>query len=496
MARSVLGLLLPLLAALPSSTLARGVDVTPQDLRRHIEVLASDDYQGRKPGTEGETKTLVYLAGQMQAMGLKPGAGDDSWYQPVPLIERQAASTRASWTAGARTLPFQANNIVMMGNEAAKTLRDAPVWFAGHGVHMPDKGIDQLAGADFRGAVVLILYDGPEIENFPSFSERVRTVIGAGAAAVIGIVGDDTPWSDVVESFTGGQTRLDEPSVPALQGATPLPAATRLIGDAGGDFEKMLNETTGPAFRAVRLPLAVSLEVTTEVRRFTSYNVIGKLEGRGRSGESVLFLGHWDHLGICRAEGEDRICNGAVDNASGLAVLLETARHLASGPAMNRDILFMGTTAEEMGLLGARWFAAHTPVPIKSIVAAVNMDTVAIAPAGQPVAMIGRTRNNIAPLVDEAARSLGREIDGDQQADALIQRQDGWPLDQAGIPTVMAGGSISDLSVLGRFLSGPYHKPNDDLSTPLVLEGAAEDTELLIALGRLLADPAQYRPEH
>jgi Zn-dependent M28 family amino/carboxypeptidase len=244
----------------------------------------------------------------------------------------------------------------------------------------------------------------------------------------------------------------------------------------------------------VPLKLTASLDVSTEVRPYTSHNVVGRLRGSGETGESVLYLGHWDHLGICRPEtAKDRICNGAVDNASGIAMLIETARALAEGPRPARDILFMGTTAEEMGLLGADYFGQNPTVPLESLVAAINLDTVAVAPAGEPVAIIGRGTTPLDSLVDATARELGREIDTDDEANVMIQRQDGWMLARAGVPTVMVGGSFSDMKVLRDFLGGPYHKPEDDLDHPLVLEGAAEDAELLIALGRKLADPEQYR---
>jgi Zn-dependent M28 family amino/carboxypeptidase len=151
----------------------------------------------------------------------------------------------------------------------------------------------------------------------------------------------------------------------------------------------------------------------------------------------------------------------------------------------------MGTTAEESGLLGAKHYAAQKPA---RVVAAINIDTVAIAPRGEPVAIVGRGTTPLDPLVDATARELGRKVDSDLEANAFIQRQDGWELTKAGIPTVMIGGSFADMGKLGAFLAGPYHKPDDDLSRPIELGGAAEDTELTIALVRKLADPAQYRP--
>jgi hypothetical protein len=355
--------------------------------------------------------------------------------------------------------------------------------------------VNQLAGQDLEGAVVLILYQGPRIEGFPSFAERVRTVADAGAAAVIAIIGPDVPWPMVARSYRQPVTRLASQRVAPIVGAISFSAAEALVEAAGGDMARLLNDQPGSSFRATALPLSAAIEVETDVRRYTSNNVVGRIPGQRETGESLLYLAHWDHLGECAPDSADnRICNGAVDNASGIAMMIEVAGRLANGARSSRDILFLATTAEEMGLLGAEHFAAEPVAPAETIVAAINMDTVAIHPAGEPLAVIGR---GVAPL-DEAIRAtavaLRRTIDEDDEADPFVTRQDGWALARAGIPSVMVGGSFSDMALLGGFLAGPYHGPEDDLNRPIVLDGAAEDADFLVALGRRLADPARYQP--
>ncbi|MDP8994217.1 MAG: M28 family peptidase, partial [Pseudomonadota bacterium] len=267
------------------------------------------------------------------------------------------------------------------------------------------------------------------------------------------------------------------------------------LAAAGGDLAAMLDEQAGPSFRAVPLPLAATMEVRTEVRRYTTNNVVGRIRGSGGGSESVLLLAHWDHLGLCEPEGRrDRICNGAVDNASGIAVLIEAAGRLAAGQRPQRDLLLLATSAEEAGLLGARYFAARPAVPLASIVAAVNMDTVAVQPAGRPVAVVGR---GIAPLeaaIAAAALEMGRTIDASFLADAFLRRQDGWALARAGVPAVMVGGAFADMTALRAFLAGRYHGPEDELDASVPLDGAAEDANLIVALARRLADPALYQP--
>ena len=488
----------PLLLAFAAANAAAQSEppITAADMMRHIDRLASDDFQGRAPGTDGERLAINYIAEQLAARGAEPAGEGGTWFQPVRLVERRPGSTTIRWTARGSAVDFPATNIVLIGKEASERIADAPVVFAGHGVRMAERGIDQLAGADLEGAVVLIMLQPPQgVSGFPSLAQRTRTVTEAGAAAVIAIVGDEVPWDNVVRSLGQGTTRLDSTPVPRFTGVMPASAAQRLIAAAGGDFTRLLNDQPGSSFRARALPLRASLDVTTSVNRYNSNNVVGRIRGSGGTNESLLYLGHWDHFGICRPEGEaDRICNGAVDNASGIAMLLEVAGRLGRQPRPARDALFLATTAEEMGLLGAEYFAAHPVVPARSIVAAINLDTVAIHPAGLPVAMIGR---GISPaldrIVDSTVLASGRRLDSDDEANVMVQRQDGWKLNQAGIPTIMVSGSFSDMSVLNRFLETTYHEPSDQPGSAIVMAGAVEDANLLVALGRRLADPAVYQ---
>ncbi|MGB3317882.1 MAG: M28 family peptidase, partial [Sphingopyxis granuli] len=246
-------------------------------------------------------------------------------------------------------------------------------------------------------------------------------------------------------------------------------------------------------FRGLALPVTADLSATATVRSFDSHNIIAKLPGAKPDGKAVLFLGHWDHLGICAPEGAaDRICNGAVDNASGIAVLIAVAKRLAGGARPDRDIYFMATTAEEKGLLGARWFADHPVLPLTDITVALNIDTIAISPRGTPVATIGRGRPAHDALVREVASALGRTIDDDGEADPFIQRQDGWALGAKGVPSLMVGGSFSDMGLLEAFLESDYHGPGDEFSDKVPLGGAAEDADLHVALGRAFADTKRW----
>lgn len=493
MTRRFTRLTLSLLAlATPGGALAQTGPITEAELSAHVNVLADDRFEGRKPGTAGEQLTTDYIVRELTTRGVEPAAGDGRWLQPVALVERGAATHRMSVTRGPGQVVLPAESLVLTSRDPSVSIADSPIIFAGHGAVLPDRGIDQLAGADFNGAVALILYEGPEVEGFPSFTQRIKMLKAAGARAVIGIVGPDLPWAQVRRFATGGSVQLDDPDMPDAYGAISWEGATSLIRGAGQDIERLLNEQPGSSFRSVALPLRASIAVTTALRRFTSNNVVGRVRGSSQSGESIVLLGHWDHLGICRPEGTaDRICNGAVDNASGIATLIEVAGRLTAGPRPVRDVLILATTAEEMGLLGAEAFARNPPVPRGSIIAGFNADTMAIAPAGTPVAVIGGTPA-MHTLIGRVAIGLGRRLDIDREADIMATRQDGWALTRNGIPTVMAVGNASDMNLLRAFLGGPYHKPDDDLSRPIEYGGAVEDANLLVALARAFADPAQF----
>jgi len=485
----------PFLLAQAGMALAQtDAPVTAADMRRHIEILASDAFQGRAPATEGETRTINYIAEQFRARGLEPAGDNGTWFQAVGLVERTTRSHNVAWSANGRTLTFDQSRIALQGREADMRLDNAPLVFAGHGVRLPERGVDQLAGAELNGAVVIILFEAPDVPGFPSFAQRVRAVTDAGAAAVIAITDADLQWNFITRNYQRPTTKLASQAVAPIVGAMPQDAAESLLAAAGGNLGRLLNDQPGSSFRAVTLPIRVNMQVTTDVRTYSSNNVLGRVRGSASSGQSLLFLGHWDHFGICRPPGEaDRICNGAVDNASGIAMLIEIAGRLARQPHPPRDILFLATTSEEVGLLGAEYFASHPPVPLASIAAAINLDTVAIHPAGEPVAVIGRGVPALDLVVDSTVRALGRRLDTDSEAAAFIERQDGWALTRAGVPAIMVGGSFSNMELLNNFLSGPYHGPDDEAVPGLMLDGAAEDANLLIALGRRLADPADYQ---
>ena len=281
-----------LLLAAPAFGQPADPPVTPADLRRHIDQLASDAFMGRLPATEGERLTTTYISEQLRQRGVEPAGENGTWFQPVRLVERVPGANRTNWAASGRPVAIGADEIFLMGREANESVANAPVIFAGHGARLPDRGIDQLAGANFQGSVALILSRGPQVQGFPSLAERARTLSDAGAVAVIAIVDTGTPqaWQEAMRALRRGTTRLDSTVVPRITGAIPLSVAQRLIAAAGGDLERLLNDQPGASFRSVTLNATATLEVTTTVERYASNNVIGRLRGSGSTSQSLLYL--------------------------------------------------------------------------------------------------------------------------------------------------------------------------------------------------------------
>jgi Peptidase family M28 len=480
--------LLPLTAAAaPTET-----PVSEAELAVHIDALASDAFQGRAPGTEGEDRTIAYVIGAWARAGLEPVPGSATpWLQPVPLVESRATDSMAAFKLGRSAIALEADSVLLSSRSARTTLTDQPVVFVGYGVDTNGK----VAG-DVAGKVAVMLFDNvPYGTNLPRYRERRRMLGEAGASAVLVVAGDALPWASLKNAMGGANMVLAKSadSGPALSGFLSKAAFDTLVTRAGMQSDALLTAAKSGTFLPRDLGIRADLDASTAVRAFDSHNILAKLPGTKPDGKAIVIMGHWDHLGICAPEGAaDRICNGAVDNASGIAVMIAVAKRLASGPRPDRDIYFLATTAEEKGLLGAYHFADNPVVPLDAITVALNIDTIAIAPKGTPVATIGRGSAPHDAVVAEVARGLGRKLDTDGEADAFIQRQDGWAFGAKGVTSLMVGGSFSDMALLQAFLGSDYHGPGDQPGKPYPLGGAAEDADLHVALARAFGSVARW----
>jgi len=458
--------------------------VTEAELAAHIDILASDAFLGRAPGTEGEYRTIAYVTGEWARAGLIPVPNSATpWLQPVPLVETRSPGGKASFKHGGRSIMLEDDSILLSSRTAKVSLTDLPVVFAGYGV-----GMDGKVAADVRGKLAIMLFDNaPYGTNLPRYRERRRLLAEAGASAVLVVAGEAVPWSQLKNALSTPSTVLASNAAsgaPVTGFMTPA-AFDTLATRSGVKAGDLLDRAMDGNFTSHDLNIRADLDAASEIRAFESHNIVAKLSGAKPDGKAIVIMGHWDHFGLCAPEGAaDRICNGAVDNASGIAVMIEVARRLGQGPRPDRDIYFLATTAEERGLLGAYYFADNPVVPLSDITVALNIDTIAIAPRGSPVATIGRGSAPHDALVTDVANKLGRKLDTDGEADAFVQRQDGWAFGAKGVTSLMVGGSFSDMALLQAFLSGDYHGPGDQPGKPYPLGGAAEDADLHVALAR------------
>jgi hypothetical protein len=489
MRRFAIGLFCIGLLALP----AHATRISEDDLRAHVKILASDEFEGREPGTDGERKTTDYITKVWQRAGLKPGADNGGWLQPVSLVRRGPGTAEFQFNARGNKLRFADDEAVLVGREASYVRDNVPLYFAGYGITSDGK----VAG-DVAGKAVLILADRPAFakEEMQSIRARREALVVAGAEAVISIGGEQAEYPIIRRQLLSRPINLVSREIRApLEGVVGAQFAVAMVTAAGGDWDKLRKSANNGDFAGIALGITGNFKVQTDVQAFDSNNVIGKIPGRKPGSGAVLFMGHWDHFGICRPEGEeDRICNGAVDNASGIAVLTEVARGLAKS-RHDRDIYFLATTAEEAGLFGAYAFTEKPVMPLDSIVVSLNVDTIAIAPRGAKVAIIGRGTTNLEPVIESIAKKAKRKVEPSNDANAFLRRQDGWAFTQKGVPALMVGGAFADLALMEKFLSDDYHGPDDELTKDTQLGGAAEDAMLHVELGKHFASTKKHAVE-
>jgi len=490
----------PLLAVLLASLLLAGCAAAPAPrarpvaddgsvarMRADVEVLAGEAFAGRRPGTSGGRATWAWIETRMGEIGLVTATNDPGtyWRLPVDLLATEPEQSQLTLGQGrART--------VVPGSEAAVfTPRRRALAIGGPGTGVPvvfvGLGDGSVLGEALAGAVVVLLAD-------PGRDEARREALFAQNVTAVLTVLPDTAALAAVRAREGRPRMvLAEDEQDHLSAYITEQAFGRVIGARRWQQLKADAAAGGAGYAPLELNLSISLDATSDRREFQSQNVIGRLPGTDPEAGAVLVMAHWDHLGECApVQAPDRICNGAVDNASGVAMLLELARRLKAGPPLARDVYFLATTAEEPGLLGIRAFARKPPMPLESIVAAFNLDMMALAPAGSPVGLIGRGR---APALDalieaEVARS-GRRMGDEALAESFVQRQDGWVLMQAGVPTVLMSATYGSRGVLDPFLATRYHKPSDEAAA-VDYGSAVQDLLLHEAVIRQVADPSRY----
>lgn len=448
-------------------------------LLAHITELAGDGYEGREPGTDGESKTLRYLGKQWFDIGLESGTNDPghAWFTPVTLIGREPERSRAMFSRKGRMVLVPTGSTLVLTSAKRSLLENAPVLFVGKGTTVPPR-------AELAGRVALLLDGGRE------GSERQNALLQGGASAVLTVLDSDRTLENVSDRRRRlGYALAGEDLGGDLDAFITAEGLNRALAGTGQSLASLQTLAESPAFAPRALDLTATLEATTRETRINTHNMIGRLPGKRPDAGAVVLMAHWDHFGRCAPNAvEHEICNGAIDNASGLAVLTETARRLAKLPRMDRDVYFVATTGEELGLLGAQAFAENPPVPLRQVVAAFNIDSVALGPAGQPFAIVGKGLTPLDTRIAAVARQQKRKLVEGDAVNVYVSRQDGWALLQHDVPAVMVSSSWSDLARVERFMETDYHRPSDVVKPGIELGGAADDVNFHIALVRWFAD--------
>lgn len=513
-------------AASTRATAAHHIEVDAARLSTDVKLLSSDAFEGREPGTRAETKTVLFIIDRMKEAGLQPGgsmvAGHRGWTQDVPLAKFMfSAPPNLSLTTGGRSISLtQGEQIAVRAPQTGTSqlaIRNAPLVFVGYGVTAPERNWDDYKGVDLHGKIAVVLVNDPDFETGSGdFGGKAMTYYGRwtykyeegarrGALGVLVVhetAAASYGWATVKNSNTDALYDVvrSDPSrahVP-LEGWIQRDVAVSLFRDAGLDFEAQKKLAQTRAFRPVTLTGAtLTANAAVNHTSVISKNVLGRLPGQSKPDETLLFTAHWDHLGIGPPDAKgDRIMNGAVDNASGVAALLELGRLFGSAPRTPRSIVFLAVTAEERGLLGSEYYATHPIYPLETTVADINMDVMSVDGPTRDVSAAGEIQNTLLSDLIEAARSQGRTYTPDPSPEAgHFYRSDHFSLSKLGIPALSfepgedlaQGGKEVGRARREDYYAHRYHQPGDEWTPEMNFKGEALDVALLYDLGRKLA---------
>ncbi len=516
----------PCIALLTSVSHAAEAPASDADtIRAHVEFLADDLLEGRATGTRGYDIAARYVASQMQAIGLEPAGDGGGWLQAVPLIQATrdhgAASFSIHRAGGEDRLAPLDDFIAGFHFSQAESSLTAPAVYVGYGVYAPELGHDDFAGMDLRGKIAVALSGAPA--RFPNsqrahYSSRSK-IEGLVARGAIGFVSLDTPeeeqrspWSRAKQLSWNPRMRLTDAagqpvdSYPEIRVAATLSvaAAPRLFAGAAASADEAFAAARAGRFLSFDLPGELSIAHANRIETLGSSNVVGLLRGNdpALAAEYIVITAHLDHIGRGAAVNGDDIYNGALDNASGVAVLLEAARSLGSSVERpRRSILFVALTAEERGLLGAYHFAAHPPVPQQSLIANINNDMpIALFPLAG-MSPYGAEHSTLGASARAALADAGfAEVPDTAPEEVVFVRSDQYPFVRAGIPAIflVAGRSSSDPSVdatavFRRFLLENYHAPSDSTALPIHWPSLARIADANVQLALAIAN-AEDRP--
>jgi len=500
-------------------------------LSDEVKTLSSDAFEGRGPATPAEAKTVEYVVAKMKEAGLQPGGdlkdGKREWTQAVPLLQADIVGTPAlSVSAGGRKQTLvQGEEIAVRAATDGSTsvdVKDVPLVFVGYGVNAPERNWNDYAGVDLKGKIAVCLVNDPDFEpGQGDFGGKAMTYYGrwsykyeeAARQGAIGmlVVHETEPasygWATVKNSNTNTMfdvVRDDAKSVhPQIEGWIQHDFAVDLFRRAGLDYAALKKQAQQRGFKAVALKdVTLSAKYDVEAKVITSHNIVGRVEGAKRPDETVIYSAHWDHLGIGRPDAKgDTIYNGAVDNATGTAALIEMGRAFAKGPRPERSVVFLAVTAEEKGLLGSDYYASKPLYPLGRTVAVINMDALSPGAAARNFTVSGSAKSDLLDELVAIGKRHGRTFTPDSHPEAgYFFRSDHFPFAKRGVPA-LSFGSGDDLVDGGKDAGGlagveytknRYHQPADEWQADWSFAGLVQDLPMLYELGRDLADSTRW----
>ena len=511
------------------------VNIDQKAILERINVLSSDEYEGRLPGTKGEELTVAYLTGESKKLGLQPGNPDGTYVQKVPLIGITGAQAQPfTVTRGGQTRTFKWSDDVVAFTKRVQdnvSIANSDLIFAGYGVTAPEYNWDDFKGVDVKGKTIIVLVNDPQLPDAadPSkldakmFNGQAMTYYGRwtykyekaaelGAAAVFIVHETATagyPYP-VVQGFLGERFSLvaDDKNMgrAALEGWFSLDTAKAIFKMAGQDFDALKKQALSRDFKPVPLNMKASMGVRNAMRTIDSQNVVAKLEGADAQmkDEYVIYSSHWDHLGVGEPVEGDKIYNGALDNASGVSTLLEIARaYTQVQPKPKRSILFLFVTAEEQGLLGSEYYATHPLYPLEKTAANINMDGVNQWGRTSDITVIGMGASDLDDYLRDAAAAQNRTLVPDPESEkGFYYRSDHFNFAKVGVPALYTDSGISFIgkdasyskTKRDEYTNTDYHKPSDEIKPDWDLSGAVEDARLLFTVGYNVAN-ADKLPE-
>jgi len=506
-------------AASPAICATKAPPIDVALMKDTVKTLAADDMEGRGPSTAVEPKVLDAIIARFKAAGLKPGGDKGGWLQAVPTVEMTATNFSPLTIGGlsfTRGSDFVATSFRHVEHTAIK---DAELVFVGYGINAPELGWNDYAGLDMHGKVAVILVNDPDYaanDEQGLFKGRRMTYYGRwtykfeeaarqGATGAL-IVHDTFPaaygWNVVQSSWSGSEYHVARPDnamgETEMNGWVQMDVAKQIFGAAGQDFAALSAAAKVKGFKAVPLGLKASLSFDNVIRRAASNNVIGIQKGRVRPDEVVLYSAHWDHLGHCQADAKgDGICNGAVDNATGVGALMALAKaNVQAGPAA-RSQVFIALTLEESGLLGSEYYGQNPVYPLSKTVGGVNMDALSPSGAARNYAMTGGDKSDLTGYFRAALKQNGLyESPEDHTERGHYYRSDHFSLAKRGVPMfdlsrgldLKVGGIKAGTAATEDYVEHRYHQPSDEYSESWNWSGITQDVKLFYQLGRTLAD--------